>query len=187
MFKKIKETFYKCINLNRVQKSKMAKGSKPDEDKKKQKESKLKFLKKRAPIYGVIIAITVIFLVPELTQSDLQSILTDDATGNEKLAIDMIKSYDGPNQKGLQIIDALSDQINDEYSDKKIFDHKDTVTNIFAIDTAGTLGQGIYEVHFTFDTYKENHEYVWSINIDTGEIKAINPEAKRILDIVNYS
>jgi len=164
----------------------MAKGSKPDKDKKKQKESKLKFLKKRAPIYGVIIAITVIFLVPELTQSDLQSILTDDATGNEKLAIDMIKSYDGPNQKGLQLIDALSDQIKNGYSDEKIFDHKDTVANIFARDAAGTLGQGIYEVHFTFDTYKENREYVWSINIDTGEIKAINPEAKRILDLVNY-
>jgi len=165
----------------------MAKGTKPDEDKKKQKESILKFLKKRAPIYGVIITITVIFLVPELTQSDLQSILTDDSTGNEKLAIDMIKSYDGPNQKGLQLIDVLSDQINDKYSNKKIFDHKDTVANIFAIDTAGTLGQSTYEVHFTFDTSKENHEYVWSINIDTNEIKAINPEAKRILDLVNYS
>jgi len=165
----------------------MAKGSKPDEDKKKQKESILKFLKKRAPIYGVIIAITVIFLVPELTQSDLQSILTDDSTGNEKLAIDMIKSFDGPSQKGLQLIDVLSDQINDKYSNKKIFDHKDTVANIFAIDTAGTLGQGTYEVHFTFDTSKENHEYVWSINIDTNEIIAINPEAKRILDLVNYS
>jgi len=164
----------------------MAKGSKPDKDKKKQKESTLKFLKKRAPIYGVIIAVTIIFLVPELTQSDLQSILTDDATGNEKLAIDMIKSYDGPNQKGLQLIDALSIQINDEYSDKKIFNHKDTVANIFAIDVAGTLGQGAYEVHFTFDTYKENQEYVWSINIDTGEIKAINPEAKRVLDLVDY-
>jgi len=99
----------------------------------------------------------------------------------------MIKSYDGPNQKGLQLIDALSEQINDEYSDKKIFDHKDTVANIFAIDTAETLGQGTYEVHFTFDTYKENREYVWSINIDTGEIKAINSVAKRILDLVNYS
>jgi len=164
----------------------MVKDSKPDKDKKKQKESKLKFLKKRAPIYGVIIAITIIFLVPELTQNDLQSILTDDSTGNEKLAIDMIKSYDGPSQKGLQLIDVLSDQIND-YSDKKIFDHKDTVANIFAIDTAGKLGQGTYEVHFTFDTSKENREYVWSINIDTGEIKAINPEAKRILDLVNYS
>jgi len=165
----------------------MVKDSKPDKDKKKQKESILKFLKKRAPIYGVIIAVTIIFLIPELTQSDLQSILTDDATGNEKLAIDMIKSHDGPSQKGLQLIDVLTEQINDEYSDKKIFDHKDTVANIFAIDAAGTLGQGTYEVHFTFDTYKENHEYVWSINIDTGEIKAINPEAKRILDLVNYS
>lgn len=164
----------------------MAKGSKPDEGKKKQKESKLKFLKKRAPFYGVILTIFVIFLVAELTQSNLQSILTDDATGNEKLAIDMIKSYDGPNQKGLQIIDALSDKINDAYSDKKIFDHKDTVANIFAIDAAETLGQSIYEVHFTFDTYKENREYVWSINIDTGEIKAINSEAKRILDLVDY-
>jgi len=39
----------------------MAKGSKPDKGKKKQKESKLKFLKKRAPIYGLIIIITAIF------------------------------------------------------------------------------------------------------------------------------
>jgi len=165
----------------------MVKGSKPDEDKKKQKESGLKkFLKKRAPFYGAIVAISLIFLVPEFTQNDLQSILTDDATGNEKLAIDMIKSYDGPNQKGLQIIDALSDKINDKYSDKNIFDHKDTVANIFAIDATEKLGQDIYEVHFIFDTYKENSEYVWSMNIDTGEIKAINPEAKRILDLVNY-
>jgi len=164
----------------------MVKDSKTDGDKKKPKESDLKkFLIKRAPFYGAIAAISLIFIIPALTQNDLQSILIDDATGNEKLAIDMIKSYDGPNQKGLQIIDALSDKIIEKY-DKKIFDHKDTVANIFAIGDAGALDQDTYEVHFTFDTNKENSEYVWSVNIETGKIKAINPEAKRILDLVNY-
>ena len=167
----------------------MGKHSKSNDDKKKPEENKPDqnkfsgFIKKRAPIYAVLIAVFIIFLIPELTQRDLESVTSSELTGNDNLAVDLVKSYDGPNDKGLKLFDALSDQIKDDYPNEKIFEHKDTKAEFFVIEKSE---QQVYEVHFTFFSHKENREYIWNVNIATDEVIPENPDAKKITNIVNY-
>ena len=51
------------------------------------------FLKKRAPIYLGIIGLFMIFAYPALTEKNLESLLPDYFEGDEKKAIELIKSY----------------------------------------------------------------------------------------------
>src|SRR3990172_12979125 len=65
----------------------MDKDIKKKEEKPKKSEFKA-FLKKRAPIYLGIIGILVIFVIPELTKSDLQSSFPDNLTDDQKQIVD---------------------------------------------------------------------------------------------------
>ena len=101
-------------------------------------------------------------------------------------AADFVKYYNGPNKEGHRIIDALTDRIKTEYSDEKIFEHKDTKATL-DVNSLDEISDGVnYQVRFTFETYKENTEYIWNVNIETGEIDASNSDAKKITDIVDY-
>jgi len=152
---------------------------------KKEKKSDFKsFLKKRAPIYLGIMVFFLIFLIPELTQSNLQTSLPNNFTEEEKQALDILMSYDGDNDKGLTIIDALAEQIETEYPNEKIYDNNDTTIDLFVSSIDETKNE--YEVSFIFESYNGLHEYLWNINVDTGEIKAVNSEAKGIVGIVDY-
>ena len=166
----------------------MAKKHKSDKEKKVQKkESELiKFLKKRSFIYVGLMAVFLIFVIPDLLEGDLKSRLSDDAKGDEKIAIDLLKSYNGSNEKGLSVIDALSNQIDDSYPKEKIFGQNDTKLDLYAIGPMENSGNEIYEVHFYFETYKETLDYVWNVNIVTGEIQSVNSGAKKIKELVDY-
>ena len=131
-------------------------------------------------------AVFLIFVIPDLLEGDLKSRLSDDAIGDEKIAIDLLKSYNGSNKKGLSVIDALSNQIDDSYPKEKIFGLDDTKVDLYAIGPIENSGNEIYEVHFYFETYKETLDYVWNVNIATGEIQSVNPGAKKIKELVDY-
>ncbi|MEJ2259692.1 MAG: hypothetical protein P8X78_04160, partial [Nitrosopumilaceae archaeon] len=62
----------------------MVRDSKKKEEKPKESPFK-KFLKKRAQVYLAVIAIVVIFIVPELTKGDLQSNLPQNLSDEDKL------------------------------------------------------------------------------------------------------
>ena len=165
----------------------MSKDSKPDKEENNGKDRDFnKFIKKRGPLYIVLSAVFLIFLIPELTQNDLESVISSDLSENGKHAVELVKSYNGPNEKGLEMFDAISDQINKEYSDEKIFDHKDTVVDLFATEKSDEMGENVYEVKLLVKTYKENREFIWNANIESNEISAISVDAKRIQDIVDY-
>ena len=66
------------------------------------------FLKKRAPIYLGLLGLFFIFAYPALTENNLNSILDDSFEGNERIAVDMVKSYSGPNDTGVTIFEAVS-------------------------------------------------------------------------------
>jgi len=157
------------------------------ENEKQKKESELvKFLKKRSFIYIGLISVFLIFVIPDLLEGNLESRLSDDSTGDEKIAIDLLKSYNGSNEKGLSVIDALSNQIDDSYPNEKIFGKSDTKMDLYAIGPTENSENEIYEVHFYFETYKEKLDYVWNVNIATGEIEYVNSGAKKIKEIVDY-
>lgn len=147
------------------------------------KQSFKEFLKRRAPIYLGLIGLFVIFVVPELTQSNLEKFYPQNLSQNEEQAFTTVMSYNGQNQKGLTVIDAIKQEINDNYSDEKIYDKKDTKISFTVIPSDESNS---YDVTLIFSTYKESKEFVWNINLDSNSISAESLDAKHILDIVNY-
>ena len=159
----------------------MVRDSKKKEEKPKESPFK-KFLKKRAPVYLAVIAIVIIFIVPELTKGDLQSSLPQDLSDDERLVVDTLMSYKGPNDEGLSIMDAISNQISDNYPNEKIYDNKKT-----KVDVAVTKLEGEkYQVIFDFQSYKEDLHYDWNLNIQNGEIEGNDKDSKYIIDLVDF-
>ena len=162
----------------------MDKNNKKKEEKPKKSDFKV-FLKKRAPIYLGIIAILVIFVIPELTKSDLQKSFPDNLTDEQKQIVEILMSYNGPNEKGLTVMNAITEQIETEYPDEKIYDNKKTKVDL-TISKLDEFVEKNYKVILTFESYKGKIEYVWNVNPDTKEIEAKNSSAKHVIDIVNY-
>ena len=162
----------------------MNKDTKKKEEKPKKSEFKA-FLKKRAPIYLGIIGIFVIFVIPELTKSDLQSSFPDNLTNDQKQIVELLMSYNGPNEKGLTVMNAIIEQIATEYPDEKIYDDKRTKVNL-VVSSADESTENMYKVILTFESYKGKIEYDWNVNSDTKKIEAKNSDAKHVIDIVNY-
>ena len=154
-----------------------------DSKKNKPKESEFKkFVKKRAPIYLGVIALIIVFVVPELTKGDLQSSFPEDLTEQEKQVLDTVMSYKGPNEKGLSVLDAISNKIKEDYPNEKIYDNKKTSVDlvITSIDTNES------RVVLDFKSYKGELKYDWNVNLETGEIEGNNPEGKHIIDLVDF-
>ena len=162
----------------------MNKDNKKKEEKPKKSDFKA-FLKKRAPIYLGIIAILVIFVIPELTKNDLQSSFPDNLTDEQKQIVEILMSYNGPNEKGLTIMNAITEQITAEYPDEKIYDNKKTKVDL-VVSKSDESVEKIYKVILTFESYKGKMEYVWNVNLNTKEIEAKSSSAKHVIDIVNY-
>src|SRR3989338_1876163 len=162
----------------------MDKDTKKKEEKPKKSDFKV-FLKKRAPIYLGIIGIFVIFVVPELTKGDLQSSFPDNLTDDQKKIVEILMSYNGSNEKGLTVMNAIIERIATEYPNEKIYDNKKTKVDLVVSSTDEST-ENIYKVILIFESYKGKIEYVWNVNPDTKEIEAKNSNAKHVIDIVNY-
>ena len=159
----------------------MVKDSKKKEEKPKGSSFK-QFIKKRAPIYLAVIAIVIIFIVPELTKGDLKSSFPETLTEEEKLVVDTLMAYDGPNEEGLSIMDAISNEISEEYPNEKIFDNKKTKVNV----AVSNIEKENYQVAFNFESHKEDFHYNWNINMQTGDVKGNDEDSKYIIDLVDF-
>lgn len=161
----------------------MGKNIKKKEDKPKKSDFKA-FLKKRAPIYLGIVAIFVVFVIPELTRGDLQSSFPDNLTDEEKQILEIVMSYSGPNEKGLTVMNAIKEQIATEYPDEKIYDSKKTKVELSITKEVDSTEN--YKVVLIFESHKGKIDYIWNVNPITKEIKAESANAKHIIDIVDY-
>ena len=159
----------------------MVKDSKKKEEKPKESEFK-KFLIKRAPIYLAAIAIVIIFIVPELTKGDLQSSFPETLTEEEKLVVDTLMAYDGPNKEGLSIMNAISNEISDEYPNEKIYDSKKTKVNV----VVSNLESENYQIVFDFESYKGDFHYDWNLDLQTGDVTGNDEESKYIISLVDF-
>jgi len=159
----------------------MVKDSKKKEEKPKESSFK-KFLKKRAPFYLAGIAILIIFIVPELTKGDLQSNLPENLTDEEKRALDTLMSYKGPDNEGFSVEDAITNRINENYPNEKIFDNKNTKISVLV----SKLEEENYRITFDFDSYKEDLHYDWNVNLLDGKIEGNDPDSKYIINYVDF-
>ena len=77
-------------------------------------------------------------------------------------------------------------QIENAYPNENILGHHDTSIEISAVDMQEKVGDDIYRINFSFETYDDNRDYVWQVNIQTNEIFPINNGAKKMMDIVEF-
>ena len=158
------------------------KSKKKDEEQPKKKKSELGvFLKKRAPIYLAVIAMLVIFVVPELTKGSLEKSFPELAE-NEQQVVDILMQYAGPNEEGLTVMDAITDKISDEYPDEKIYDNKKTVVDL----SVTSVNADEYNVVLNFKAHKGEMNFDWNVNSLTKEITSNNPDSKHLIDIVDF-
>ena len=160
-----------------------------DEDKKIKKESDLKkFLKKRSFLYLMCAVAFVVIVVPDMiAPSDLEKSLIENLeTDEQNIAWNIVKSYQGPDNSGYNLYDTIIMQIENAYTNENILGHRDTSIEISAVDVQEKVGDGIYQVNFSFVTYDDNRDYVWQVNIQTNEIFPINNGAKKMMNIVEF-
>ena len=158
----------------------MARDKKKKEDKPKKSDFKV-FLKKRAPIYLGIIALFVVFVIPEFTKVDLESSLPEFSAEDQQV-VDMLMKYNGPNELGLTVQEAISNKISEEYPDEKIFNNKKTKVGL----TVTNVNSKKYQVMFNFESHKGEIKYDWNVDVNSGKITSNNPESKYIIDLVDF-
>ncbi len=158
----------------------MVKDKKKEEEK--PKKSALKaFLKKRAPIYLAMIAMLVIFVVPELTKGSLEKSFPE-LTETEQQVMDILMQYSGPNEEGLTVMDAITNKISEEYPEEKIYDHKKTVVEL----SVSNIDLDEYQVVLNFKAHKGEMNFDWNVNTSSKEITSNNPESKHLIDVVDF-
>ena len=160
-----------------------------EDDKKIEKESDLKkFLKKRSFIYLMCAVAFVVIVVPDMiAPSDLEKSLVENLeTDEQNIAWNIVKSYQGHDNSGYNLYDTIITQIENAYPNENILGHRDTSIEISAVDMQEKVGDDIYQIHFSFETYDDNRDYVWQVNIQTNEIFPINNGAKKMMNIVEF-
>ena len=161
----------------------------PTDDKKTEKESELKkFLKKRSFIYLLCAVAFVVIVVPDMiAPSDLEMKLVENLESDEQnTALNIVKSYKGPDDSGYNLFDTIITQIQNAYPNEKILNHNDTMLEVFVLHMQEQNDNTFYEVHFTFQTYNAVQEYVWNVNIETEEIIPLNDGARKMMNIVEF-
>ncbi|WP_371504245.1 hypothetical protein [Nitrosopumilus adriaticus] len=158
----------------------MVKENKKKEGKPKKNDFK-SFLKKRAPIYLALIAMLIVFVIPELTKGDLESSFPE-LTSEEEQVLDILMNYNGPNDSGLTVMDAITNKISEEYPDEKIFDHKKTIVDL----TISKINDEEYNILLNFKSYKGELNYDWNVEKSLGKITSNNQDSKYIINLVDF-
>ena len=158
----------------------MSKENKKKEGKPKKNDFK-SFLRKRAPIYLALIAMFVVFVIPEMTKGTLEKSFPEFSDEDQQV-VDILMKYNGPNDDGLTVMEALENKISEEYPNEKVFDHKKTVVDL----TVTNVNSEEYQVNFNFKSHKGEMNYNWNVNVESEEIISNNSEGKYIIELVNY-
>ena len=158
----------------------MGKDRKEKEEKPKKNDFKA-FLRKRAPIYLGIIGLFILFVVPDLMKGDLESSFPE-LSSEEQQVVDILMGYNGPNESGLTVMDAIEMKIAEEYPDERIYDNKKTNVKL----TVSSVGSEEYQVVLDFESHKEDFHYDWNVDTSSGEITSNNQESKYIIDLVDF-
>ncbi len=152
-----------------------------DKEEKPKKNDFKAFLRKRAPIYLGLIGLFIIFIVPDLTKGDLESNFPE-LSSEEQQVVDILMGYNGPNESGLTVMDAISMKISEEYPDEKIYDNKKTNVEL----TVSSVDSEEYQVVLNFESHKGEMNYNWNVDMNSGKITSNNQESKYIIDLVDF-
>ena len=158
----------------------MVKDKKKEEAPKKKKSDFKAFLKKRAPIYLALIAMFVVFGVPEFTKGSLEKSFPEFSV-EEQQVVDILMKYDGGNG-GYTVMDAISDKIAEEYPDEKIYDHKKTIVEL----NISNINLEEKQIVLYFKSHQGEMNFDWNVNSKSEDITSNNPESKYLIDKVKF-
>jgi len=136
--------------------------------------------------FGIIFLIAIIYSVISVA-------LDDDSQPQEKFdfeieqerIVKLVQDYQGKDHTGETLVDALSIMISIAYPDESILDNPSTNVGWYAFEDYAK-GDGIFQVGFEFETYREKAEYIWYVDTNNNnKISAGNQGAKSILNVVN--
>lgn len=153
-------------------------GKKPDRPK---KNSTKEFLKKRAPIYLGLTGLFLIFVIPQLTSTDLKGLFPEDLPAEDERLLGIIMSYSGPNEGGLTVLEEVESKIKKRLDDDKIFSDRSSKVLITT-----QYSSSVSELGFTFESDKGSVHYTWSLDAESGKITGGDAASKNIIDRVNF-
>lgn len=152
-------------------------------DEEKPKKSGLKaFLKKRAPFYLAAIALIAISAQSVLSEKNFENSLPE-LSGEEQRVVDILMNYNAGVESKLTVKEVIKNQIDEEYPDEKIYEHKKTVLDL----NVTNVNSDEYNVILNFKSYKGEMNFDWNVNVDTNTITSNNPESKHVIDVVTFS
>ena len=114
-------------------------------------------------------------------KGDLESSFPE-LSSEEQQVIDVLMGYNGPNESGLTVMDAISMKISEEYPDEKIYDNKKTNVELIV----SSVGSEEYQVVLNFESHKGEMNYNWNVDMTSGKITSNNQESKYIIDLVDF-
>jgi len=98
----------------------------------------------------------------------------------DRQVADIVKQYRGEDGKGETLVELLAVLINTAYPNEDILDNPSTAFDWYAFEDF-TKPSGIYKVGFIFQTYKDDIEYVWYVDMNTNTIFAEDGGARSVL------
>jgi len=158
----------------------MAKDKKKEEEAPKKKKGLAAFLKKRAPFYLAAIALIIISAQGILSEKNFEKILPE-LSAEEQQVVDVLMRYDGGNG-GYTMMEAITDLIEEEYPDEKVFDHRKTSVELSVSD----LDLDEQRVDLNFKSHRGEMNFDWNVNTETGKITSENIESKHLIDLVDF-
>ncbi|QDI89002.1 hypothetical protein Nisw_05415 [Candidatus Nitrosopumilus sp. SW] len=160
----------------------MAKDKKKKEEDKPKKTGLKAFLKKRAPFYLAAIALIAISAQTVLSEKNFDNSLPELSKEEQRVA-DILLNYNAGVESKLTIKEVIKNQIDEEYPDEKIYEHKKTVLDL----SVTNVNSDEYNVILNFKSYKGEMNFDWNVNVESQEITSNNPESKHIIDVVTFS
>jgi len=149
-------------------------------------------------VVGIISALVILqddYVVEEdVTESKEIDLSTSDLTEFEEIIIDeeflfdfeshdLVRFYQGSDGEGATMVDILNSRMFQNYPD--IYEITNNPHRVEWYNFADEENEDIVTVGYTFETFKENSEYIWQVNKTAQSITAQNEAAQEILDIVN--
>ena len=121
------------------------------------------------------ISISVVVVVIVILNSAEEKVETFDPE-----AVEMLRDYRGPDDGGKSLRDILGEKFAEDYPDETALG-PDASIMWFAYEDE-SQGKKLVKVGYSIKTAKEDNEYIWYLDKNTGEVMAGNSLAQEILD-----
>jgi len=121
------------------------------------------------------ISISVVVIVIVILNSPEEKVETFDPE-----AVELLRDYRGPDNDGKRIRDVLGEKFTEDYPDESLLGPEASI-QWFAYEDE-FQGKKLLKVGYSIKTAKEDNEYVWYLDKNTGEVVAGNSLAQEILD-----